>query len=71
MTPRNKYAKLQKRITDVCKANINFAILMEMSNVTLVKKLKDDGIWTTEEISKACKILQIPLSEIPIYFFEL
>ncbi len=69
MTPRNKYAKLQKRITDVCKANINFAILMGMSNVTLVKKLKDDGIWTTEEISKACKILQIPTSEITSYFF--
>lgn len=71
MTPRNKHAKLQKRITEVCKANINFAILMEMSNVTLVKKLKDDGIWTTEEINRACKILQIPISEIPSYFFEL
>ena len=69
MTPRNKYAKLQKRITDVCKASINFAILMDMSNVTLVKKLKDDGVWTTEEISKACKILQIPTSEITSYFF--
>lgn len=69
MTPRNKYAKLQKRITDVCKANINFAILMDMSNVTLVKKLKDDGVWTTEEINKACKILQIPTSEITSYFF--
>ena len=71
MAPRNKYAKLQRRITDVCKANINFAILMEMSNVTLVKKLKDDGVWTTEEISKACKILQIPISEIPLDVFEL
>lgn len=69
MTPRNKHAKLQKRITDVCSANINFAILMDMSAPTLIKKLKDDGVWTTEEINKVCEILKIPTSEIPEYFF--
>ena len=69
MTPRNKYAKLQKRITDICKANINFAILMDMSNVTLTKKLKDDGVWTTSEIDKACDILSIKKADITSYFF--
>lgn len=69
MTPRNKYARLQKRITDICKANINFAILMDMSNVTLIKKLKDDGVWTTAEIDKACDILNIKKTEITSYFF--
>lgn len=70
MTPRNKHDKLQKRITEVCSANINFAILMDMSAPTLIKKLKDDGVWTTKEISKACEILNINKSEITEYFFK-
>lgn len=69
MTPRNKHDKLQKRITEVCSANINFAVMMGMSAPTLIKKLKDDGIWTTKEIDKACKILQIPKTEVASYFF--
>lgn len=70
MTPKIKHDKLQKRITDVCKANVNFAILMGISNKTLIKKLKDDGVWTTSEISKACEILNINKSEITDYFFK-
>ena len=71
MSPRIKYTNLQTRITSVCKTNVNFAILMDMSHPTLVKKLKDDGVWTSSEIEKACEILKIPKKDISHYFFTI
>lgn len=46
-----------------------FAKALGMSECALSKKLNGHTEWTAGEIRKACEILNIPLNEIPLYFF--
>ena len=63
------YSKLLGKIKEKCGTQERFAILMNMSSVTLSKKLNGKSEWTQEEINKACDILEIDPIEIPVYFF--
>lgn len=65
------YTKLEKRIIDYFKCNVNFAIKMNMSERTLSLKLNNKGDFTQTQILNACNLLEIPLNEVDSYFFEL
>ena len=46
-----------------------FADAMGKDRSTLSQKLNGIVSWTQDDIEKACKILDIPASDIPKYFF--
>ena len=63
------YAKLLGRIVEKVGTQRNFAALMELSERTISLKLNGKLSWKQSEIAKACKVLDIPSVEIPLYFF--
>lgn len=67
--PIFNYQKLKGRIIEQLETNGKFAELMEWSRPTLSRKLTGESEWTQGEIYKACKILNIELSELHLYFF--
>lgn len=65
------YEKLTKRIKEIFKCDVNFAIKMGFSERTLSVKLNNKVDFKQTEIVKACELLDIPFSEIDSYFFNL
>mgnify|MGYP003292157426 CR=1 FL=1 len=63
------HAKLRGKIREVFGTQDAFAEAMEMDRSTMSLKLNDKSDWTSPEISRACKLLQIPLEKVHVYFF--
>ncbi|RAN53811.1 DUF739 domain-containing protein [Dolosigranulum pigrum] len=64
------YSKLKGRIIEKYGTQRNFAREMNLSEKTLSSKLKNVTSWKNDDISRACDLLEIPMEEIPVYFFE-
>lgn len=64
-----KYAKLRGLIRERFKTQEAFAEAMEMRISTLSAKLNDRSEWTKSQIKRACELLEIPLTEVWLYFF--
>ena len=65
------YSKLKGRIVEKCGNQSKFAENMELSERTISLKLNNITYWKQNEISKACKILDINETDIKQYFFNL
>lgn len=65
------YSKLDGKITEVFKNRRNFANAIGFSERTLSLKMNCKVPWSQMQIDKACNLLEIKISEIPLYFFTL
>lgn len=63
------YRKLCGRIVEKYNTRAAFASAMNMSERTLSAKLTGKRGWKQDNISDACKLLDITQQEIPTYFF--
>lgn len=63
------YTKLRGKIVEKFRTQGAFAEAMGMNKATLNGKLNNRSQWTADEITKACELLDIPLSEAYLYFF--
>ena len=63
------YDKLIGKIIEKFYTRKRFAMAMGMSERTLSLKMNNKIDFTQDEISKACEILEIKHTDIPIYFF--
>lgn len=63
------YAKLRGKIVEKFRTQAAFAEALGMNTATLNGRLNNRTQWTADEITKACNLLGIPLSEVHIYFF--
>ena len=63
------YSKLSGKIKEVCGTQDNFAKMLGIGRVSLSMRLNNKQDFTAPEINRSCVILNIPLSEIPDYFF--
>lgn len=63
------YDKLIGKIAEKFYTRKRFAMAMGMSERTLSLKMNNKIDFTQDEISKACEILEIKHTDIPIYFF--
>ena len=63
------YCKLRGRIVEKYGVQSAFASALGMSEGTLSSRLTNKSYFTTEEIVKACKLLDIGLDEVDAYFF--
>ena len=63
------YSKLRGRIKERMGTQENFATALGMSSVALSNKLLHKSEFTQEEITRSCEVLDIPLQEVPAYFF--
>ncbi len=65
------YSKLNGRIVEKCGKQAVFALAMGLSEHSISVKLNNKVSFKQEEILNACKILSIPLKDIPAYFFAI
>ncbi len=65
------YSKLLGKIVERVGTQAAFAEKIGRSERTVSLKLNGKRAWTQVEISKACEVLDIPVSEINNYFFTL
>lgn len=65
------YNKLLGRIVEKCGTQAEFSRRMHLSERSISLKLNGIRSWKQAEISLACEVLNIPVHEIPIYFFSL
>ena len=63
------YDKLRGKIKEACGTQDNFAKESGIGRVSLSQRLNNILEFRQAEIDKACGILGIDKSEIPIYFF--
>lgn len=63
------YSKLLGKIKEICKTQKIFAEKMGMKPSGLSARLSNKQEFTPTEIILACRILGIPIAEIPKYFF--
>ena len=63
------YSRLLGKIKEKCGTQDVFARLMEMSRTSLSKRLNNLLDFTSDEIIRACKILEVSDADIPLYFF--
>lgn len=64
-----KFWKLRERIKAVFGTQKAFADAMGINVATLNAKLNNRATWTSEEIEKACGLLNIPMENVCEYFF--
>lgn len=64
------YDKLVGRIIEKCKTRQNFAQKINMSIPTLIGKLDGSVDFKSKEIFKICEVLEIPMQEISIFFYQ-
>ena len=65
------YSKLLGKIVERVGTQAAFAEKIGRSERTVSLKLNGKRAWTQVEISKACEVLDIPVSEINDYFIAL
>lgn len=63
------YSKLRGRIKEKAGTETKFAPTVDMTPVSLSSKLNQKTDFTSIEIQKICKKLEIPILKIPDYFF--
>ena len=63
------YSKLRGRIREKTRSETKFAPTVDMTPASLSSKLNQKTDFTSIEIQKICKKLNIPNLEIPDYFF--
>lgn len=63
------YSKLSGRIVEKYETQAKFADAMDLSERSISLKLNGKVGWKQSEITKACKVLGLALTEIPAYFF--
>lgn len=63
------YSKLLGKITEVYRTQSRFSKDMGLSERSVSMKLNGCRKWKQDEMARACELLHIPLSEIPLYFF--
>ena len=63
------YSKLLGRIREYGFTQESLAKRIKINPQTLSWKLNNKSAFTTEEIDKICKLLDISLEEIGVYFF--
>lgn len=63
------YSELLGKIRSKYKTQKAFAKAMGLNPCALSKKLNNHVDFTRLEIQRACDLLNIPLTEVPIYFF--
>ena len=64
------YSKLSGRIVEKYETQAKFACAMGLSERSISLKLNGKVGWKQSEILQACKLLDIPVSQIPAYFFS-
>jgi hypothetical protein len=63
------YRKLKGKIKEVYDTQDAFTKALGMSYASLNLKINNKREWTTNEIVKACELLNIALSDAHLYFF--
>ena len=63
------YSKLQGKIIEKCGTRMAFANKVGISTVALTQKLKGRVAFKNDEIIHMARILDIPTSDLPLYFF--
>lgn len=63
------YSKLKGKIIEKFKTQGNFAAANQLSDRSMSLKLNNGIGLSQEEILKWCKLLDIEISDIPVYFF--
>lgn len=63
------YGKLREKIRKVFGTQGAFAVALNKDRSTLNKKLNGAVPWDQADIEESCKLLGIPLDDIPEYFF--
>ncbi len=63
------YDSLLGKIKEVCKTQDAFADKMGISRTALNLRLNNKADFKAKEMKKACEVLKISVSDIPIYFF--
>lgn len=63
------YGKLRERIKQVFGTIGAFAVALGKDRSTVSNKLNGLTPWDQREIEDTCRLLQIPLVEVPEYFF--
>lgn len=64
------YSKLKGKIIEVCGTQGVFAEKMGLSERTISLKLANKIFFKQDEMVKALEILNIPLEELELYFFD-
>ena len=64
------YNKLKGRIVEICGTQSEFASRMDISERTISLKLKGKISWKQKEILKALEVLNLSISDIQEYFFN-
>ena len=64
------YSKLRGRIVEKLGTNQAFAKAIGLSEVSVSDKVSGKRYWKQREIAKAIEILEIPETEVGIYFFQ-
>jgi transcriptional regulator with XRE-family HTH domain len=63
------YSKLRGRIREKFGTQEAFARAIDLSACTVSLLLCGKLEWTAEKIRRTCDVLDIPVEEIPVYFF--
>lgn len=63
------YRKLKGRIVEFYENQRAFAKALGIDYTSLNARLNNKTQWKTDDIVKACELLEIPLEEAHIYFF--
>jgi len=63
------YSALLGRIKMKVGTQEKLAVLVDIHPSTLNQKLKNKSCFTQSEIKRICTVLDIPLEDIPLYFF--
>lgn len=63
------YRKLIGKIAEVTGTKADFAVAIGMNRATLTQKLNNRVAFSQQEIDRACSVLGIEVSDIPVYFF--
>ena len=64
------YAKLRGRIREVFGTIEAFAKAMDKDVSTISLKLNNKVAWKREDIEQACIVLEIPVEQVHLYFFN-
>ena len=64
-----KYGMLREKIQQAYTTQREFAVAMGKNTVSINAKLNGKVDWTSKEIEKACRLLNISMAEMPNYFF--
>ena len=64
------FSKLKGRIVEKYNSQAKFAEALGVVPLTVSRKMTNENPFTSKEIVKWCELLEIAISEIPLYFFS-